>query len=115
MIPPRIAVPNCVKIAGGASFDHNSFITTRSTRDYRYYRHMRGGLCQPPLQSQGRLHLSDVRHLDTIGRDRCNVLSGKVQRQAAVSLRRNWLTISPAASAMCFLSKRAVSARSLPR
>lgn len=65
----RIAVPNCVKIAGGASFDHNSFITTRSTRDYRYYRHMRGGLYQPPLQSQGRLHLSDVRHLDIIGLD----------------------------------------------
>ena len=65
----RIAVPNCVKIAGGASFDHNSFMTTRPTRDYRYYRHMRGGLYQPPLQSQSRLHLSDVRHLDIIGLD----------------------------------------------
>lgn len=65
----RIAVPNCLKTAGGASFDLNSFITTRSTKDYRYYRHIRGGLYQPPLQSASRLHLSDVRHLDVIGLD----------------------------------------------
>ena len=65
----RIVVPNCVKVAGGDSFDLNSFITTRPTRDYHYYRHMRDGLYQPPPRAPGRLHLSDVRHLETIGLD----------------------------------------------
>ncbi len=65
----RIAVPNCVKIAGGSSFDLNSFVIRRQTRDYRYYREIRGGLHQPPAQTQTRYHLSDVRHLDIIGLD----------------------------------------------
>ncbi|UCI07739.1 glycosyltransferase [Mesorhizobium sp. B1-1-8] len=65
----RIVVPHCVKVAGGDSFDLNSFITIRPTKDYRYYRHVRGGLYQPPLRTPGRLHLSDVRHLDQIGLD----------------------------------------------
>lgn len=65
----RIVVPNCVKVAGGDSFDLNSFITTRRTKDYHYYRHVRGGLYQPPERANSRLHLSDVRHLDEIGLD----------------------------------------------
>ena len=65
----RIAVPNCVKIAGGDSFDLNSFVTTRPDKDYRYYREICGGLYQPPARSMTRLHLSDVRHLDMIGLD----------------------------------------------
>ena len=65
----RIVVPHCVKVAGGDSFDRNSFVTTRPTKDYHYYRHMRDGLYQPPLHTPGRLHLSDVRHLETIGLD----------------------------------------------
>ena len=65
----RIAVPNCVKIAGGDSFDLKSFVIRRRTRDYRYYREIRGGLHQPPKQTPYRYHLSDVRHLDIIGLD----------------------------------------------
>ncbi|RWL96356.1 MAG: glycosyl transferase [Mesorhizobium sp.] len=65
----RIVVPNCVKIAGGGSFDLNNFISVRKQKDYHYYRQIRGGIYQPPAHSYGRLHLSDVRHLDSIGLD----------------------------------------------
>ncbi|PTE10671.1 glycosyltransferase [Mesorhizobium helmanticense] len=65
----RIVVPNCVKIAGGDSFDLNSFVTTQPEKNYRYYRDIRGGLYQPPAYSMARLHLSDIRHLDSIGLD----------------------------------------------
>jgi len=65
----RIAVPNCVTIAGGDSFDRNRFITMRPKKDYRYYRQIHGGLYQPAARSFTRLHLSDVRHLDSIGLD----------------------------------------------
>ncbi|MBN9549953.1 MAG: glycosyl transferase [Alphaproteobacteria bacterium] len=65
----RIAVPNCVKIAGGDSFDLNSFVSVRKEKDYRYYREIRGGIHQPPVHSYNRLHLSDVRHLESIGLD----------------------------------------------
>ena len=65
----RIVVPNCVKIAGGDSFDLNSFVSVRKQKDYRYYRQIRGGIYQPPAYSYARLHLSDVRHLDSIGLD----------------------------------------------
>lgn len=63
----RIVAPNCVKVAGGPSFDGNSFVTTRPQRDYRYYRSVVGGLYQPPQDFPGRLRLSDVRHLEGIG------------------------------------------------
>lgn len=62
----RIVVPNCVTIPGGPSFDLNTFITVRPERDYRYYRSTRHGLYQPPANFIGRLHLSDVRHLERI-------------------------------------------------
>ncbi|MEO5760160.1 MAG: glycosyltransferase [Mesorhizobium sp.] len=65
----RIVVPNCLKVAGEGSLDLNSFVTTRHAKDYRYYRDIRGGLYQPPANGQGRLYLSDVRHLDSIGLD----------------------------------------------
>jgi hypothetical protein len=54
----RIVVPNCVKIAGGDSFDLNSFVTVRPEKDYRYYREIRGGLHQPPADSMSRLRLT---------------------------------------------------------
>jgi hypothetical protein len=63
----RIVAPNCVKVAGGSSFDLNSFVQTASELDYRYYRSVVRGLYQPPAQFPGRLHLSDVRHLEKIG------------------------------------------------
>ena len=65
----RIVVPNCVKVAGGDSFDLNSFATKGSERDYRYYRSTIGGLYQPPPEFFHRLYLSDVRHLDKIALD----------------------------------------------
>lgn len=65
----RIAVPNCVTVAGEHSFDLNNFITRRQEKDYRYYREIRGGLHQPPAHTEHRLHLSDVRHLDIVGLD----------------------------------------------
>ena len=65
----RIVVPNCVKVAGGDSFDRSSFVTTRPTKDYRYFRHVHGGLYQPPVRDRSRLHLNDVRHLESIGLD----------------------------------------------
>ncbi|MDX8439165.1 glycosyltransferase [Mesorhizobium australafricanum] len=65
----RIVVPHCVKVAGGDSFDLNSFVTVRHKKDHNYFRHVHGGLYQPPRHAQGRLHLSDVRHLERIGLD----------------------------------------------
>jgi Anp1 protein/glycosyl transferase-like sugar-binding protein len=65
----RIVVPNCVKVAGGHSFDLNSFVNRPRDKDYRYYREIRGGLHQPPAYTRNRYHLSDVRHLDKIGLD----------------------------------------------
>jgi hypothetical protein len=62
----RIVTPNCVRRSGGASFDMNSFVTTRPERDHRYYRSVVGGLYQPPADFAGRLHLSDVRHLEQV-------------------------------------------------
>jgi hypothetical protein len=65
----RIVVPHCVTIAGGDSFDLNNFVTIRPEKNHRYYREIRGGLYQPPAYSRNRLHLSDVRHLESIGLD----------------------------------------------
>ena len=62
-------MPNCVKTAGGGSFDLNSFVTPRLERDYRYYRAIRNGLYQPKPNVWGKLHLSDVRHLEKIELD----------------------------------------------
>lgn len=65
----RIVVPNCVLAPGGGSFDLNSFVTIRPQRDHRYYRSVVRGLYQPPPDFAGRLHLSDVRHLEKIALD----------------------------------------------
>ena len=62
----RLAAPNCVQKAGGPSFDLNSFVPTRPQRDHRYYRSVIRGMYHPPHGFIGRLHLSDVRHLERI-------------------------------------------------
>ncbi len=62
----RIVVPNCVKVAGGPSFDLNSFVTVRPEMDHRYYRSVRRGLFQPPSTYVCRRHLSDLRHLERV-------------------------------------------------
>ncbi|AZO60066.1 MAG: glycosyl transferase [Mesorhizobium sp.] len=65
----RIVAPHCVKVPGGDSFDLNSFVTVRHNRDHNYFRHVHDGLYQPPRHTHARLHMSDVRHLDSIGLD----------------------------------------------
>lgn len=65
----RIAVPNCVLVRGGDTFDLNSFVTTRQDKDHRYYRSVVGGLYQPPVDFPGRLAPSDLRHLERIELD----------------------------------------------
>lgn len=64
----RIVVPNCVIIPGGRSFDLNSFVA-RHKDDYRYYRGMKDGLHQPPLDGDERLYLSDFPHCDSVHLD----------------------------------------------
>lgn len=62
----RIVVPNCVKVAGGHSFDMNSFVTTLPKKDRRYYKWVVKGVYQPPAGFIGRLYLSDLRHLERV-------------------------------------------------
>ena len=62
----RIVTPNCVKVTGGPSFDRNNFLTIWVKKDYQYYRSVKDGLYQPPSDFWGRLHLSDLRHLDKV-------------------------------------------------
>lgn len=68
----RIAVPHCVRQAGGPCFDQNSFITVNADRDKGYYRDMRHGLYMPRMSRGRRLYLDDLRHseevpLDSVG------------------------------------------------
>ncbi|MEQ1840713.1 MAG: glycosyl transferase, partial [Verrucomicrobiales bacterium] len=62
----RIVVPNCVTKPGGCSFDLNSFASREVVRDYRYYRMVKNGIYQPPLDKSNRLRLSDLRHSDQV-------------------------------------------------
>ena len=62
----RIVVPNCVVRSGGPSFDLNSFVTNRPEQDHHYYRSISKGLYQPLPTFVGRLHLSDLRHLEIV-------------------------------------------------
>lgn len=64
----RIVVPNCVTVPGARSFDLNNFVACHGD-DYRYYRHMRDGLHQPPLDGPDRLYLSDFRHREHVALD----------------------------------------------
>lgn len=65
----RIIAPNCVKAPGGPSFDLNSFVTVKADEDHRYFRAMLDGLFQPPADYAGRLHMSDLRHLESVNLD----------------------------------------------
>lgn len=62
----RIVVPNCVRVAGGGSFDLNSFVTAWPQKDRSYYKWVVNGLYQPPSTFPGRLYLSDLRHLKSV-------------------------------------------------
>lgn len=67
----RIVVPNCVKVAGGASYDMNSFVSDWSNphRSSAYYRYMYGGVFQPPYRGGARLYLDGFRHSDRVELD----------------------------------------------
>lgn len=64
----RIVVPNCTNVPGGKSFDLNSFASVSNIQDRRYWKYMRDGLYQPPVQ-HGRLYLSDFRALESVNLD----------------------------------------------
>lgn len=68
-VQSKIAVPNCVKIQNGQSFDLNSFVTRPFVKDYRYYRAIKNGLYQPKAYVNHRYHLSDLKHLQRVQLD----------------------------------------------
>lgn len=69
----RIVAPHCVKFPGGPTYDRNSFIARAVRPPYRYYKYIRQGLYQPPVQVlHHRLHMDGLRHsprveLDGVG------------------------------------------------
>ena len=64
----RIVVPNCTKVAGGPTFDMNSFVSDWRYPDHIYYRHIYGGLFQPP-KGANQLYLADLRHSERVELD----------------------------------------------
>jgi len=62
----RIAVPNCVKFPGGPTYDLNTFVSDWNYPPEYYYKHVKGGLFQPPSRARGRLHLDQLRHSDRV-------------------------------------------------
>lgn len=62
----KIVVPNCVHALGEKSFDLNSFIDTREPGFQGYYKHIKGGLYQPPANFYVRLHLHDLLYMDRV-------------------------------------------------
>ena len=65
----RIVVPNCVIYPGGPTYDLNTFISIwQYPRDF-YYRHLCGGLFQPPPRARGRLFLDCVRYSQRVELD----------------------------------------------
>ena len=60
----KIVVPHCLKEnGGGVGFDLNSFSTTFEYKDAAYFRNVRHGLYQPPLDFGRRVYMHDVRYL----------------------------------------------------
>ena len=62
----KIVVPHCVLKLGGRSYDLNNFLEVNSSRDSTYYKHVIGGLYQPPADTHRRRHLHDLRYLDRV-------------------------------------------------
>lgn len=63
-IGEKIVTPNCVLDAEGPSYDLNAYLETGTARDSEYYKHVVGGLFQPPAGYWRRRHLHDLRYLD---------------------------------------------------
>ncbi|MFZ2103704.1 MAG: glycosyltransferase, partial [Oricola sp.] len=62
----KIVTPNCVLEAGGPSYDLNAFLEIGEPRPSLYYKHVVGGLFQPPANYWHRRHLHDLRYLDEV-------------------------------------------------
>lgn len=65
----RIVTPNCVTVPGGMSYDMNAYRTNWRYPPHVYYRHIVGGLFQPPARYRGRLYLDCLRHSDRVTLD----------------------------------------------
>jgi hypothetical protein len=64
----RIVQPNCVLAPGGPSFDTNAWIAERALPPREIWRHVVGGLYQPPRHHH-RLYLSDLRYRERVALD----------------------------------------------
>ena len=63
----KIIVPHCQRDDGsGTTFDLNSFATVYDWRDTFYFKHIIGGIYQPPQNCGRRLHMHDTRYLDKL-------------------------------------------------
>ncbi|MDR3375877.1 MAG: glycosyltransferase [Ancalomicrobiaceae bacterium] len=62
----KIVTPNCVVENGRSSFDLNTFVTVYESSRADYYRHITGGLFQPPADFWARRHLHDLRYLKRV-------------------------------------------------
>lgn len=62
----KIVTPDCVLDPGGPSFDRNAFLEDSAPSRVNYYKHVRDGLIQPPMDWWFRRHLSDLRYLDRV-------------------------------------------------
>ena len=65
----KIVTPNCVIESGGSSYDLNAFRTIGEPRRSDYYKHVVGGLFQPPSDYWFRRHLHDMRYVDRVPLD----------------------------------------------
>lgn len=59
----KIVNPDCRLDPDGPSYDLNAFVETASPRPSEYYKHVLGGLFQPPADYWRRQHLHDLRYL----------------------------------------------------
>lgn len=62
----RIVTPDCVVERDGPSYDRNAFVEIGVPRDSDFYKHVTGGLHQPPDNWTGRKVLHDFRYLDRV-------------------------------------------------
>lgn len=62
----KIITPDCVTTPGGPSFDLNAFLEVGQPTRSDYYRHIRNGILQPPVDWWYRRHLHDVRYLPRV-------------------------------------------------
>jgi len=62
----KIVTPDCVLEPGGPSYDLNAFVDIGTPSRVDYYRHLRGGLFQPPADYWVRRHLHDLRYLERV-------------------------------------------------